>query len=103
MFSELTKSIHQNLLHICCTRDFRLQSFHRFSYVSVSRGKYDTQIYTDSKNKLARGLSRNQLRPTAIQTEEQSEVGQREESKAAHRRAHEQEQEQAQGIGLGGA
>jgi hypothetical protein len=73
----------------------------RFAYVSVSRGRYDAQIYTDSKNEVARGLSRDPSRPTAIQTEEQPRVGQREESKTAHKRAREHEHEQAHGIGLG--
>ena len=75
----------------------------RFAYVSVSRGKYDAQIYTDIKNEVARGLSRDLARPTAIHTEGLTEVGQSEESKVAHRRAHEEEHEQAHGIGLGGA
>jgi ATP-dependent exoDNAse (exonuclease V) alpha subunit len=41
----------------------------RFAYVSVSRGQYGAQIYTDNRSKLARGLSRDLLRPTAIQAD----------------------------------
>ena len=90
------------LIHVDADKSETLVN-QRFAYVSVSRGKYDAQIYTDSKNEVARSLSRDLARPTAIQTEGQAEVGQSEESKAAHRRTHEQEHEQAQGIGLGGA
>ena len=71
----------------------------RFAYVSISRGQYDAQIYTDNKGELARDLSRDLERPTA--TEQESELGQREESKPAHEEAHEHEHEQGQGMGIG--
>jgi len=71
----------------------------RFAYVSISRGQYDAQIYTDNKGELARDLSRDLERPTA--TEQESELGQKEESKPAHKEAHEHEHEQGQGIGIG--
>ena len=65
----------------------------------MSRGQYDAQIYTNDRSELSCNLSRDLERPTATQAEEQSEVGQRVESKPAHTGAHENEQEQAHGMG----
>ncbi len=42
----------------------------RMAYVSVSRGQYDAQIYTNDKSELARDLSRDVSQRTAIQSQE---------------------------------
>jgi ATP-dependent exoDNAse (exonuclease V) alpha subunit len=38
----------------------------RFAYVSVSRGQYDAEIYTNDKRELGRDLSRDVTQHTAI-------------------------------------
>jgi hypothetical protein len=43
----------------------------RFAYVSVSRGQYDAQIYTNDRGELARDLSRDLTQRTAIDGQEQ--------------------------------
>jgi conjugative relaxase-like TrwC/TraI family protein len=43
----------------------------RFAYVSVSRGQYDAQIYTNDRSELARDLSRDLTQRTAIPGREQ--------------------------------
>jgi len=43
----------------------------RFAYVSVSRGQYDAEIYTNNKNQLWRDLSRDVTQRTAIQSQGQ--------------------------------
>jgi ATP-dependent exoDNAse (exonuclease V) alpha subunit len=69
------------LIHVD-TEKSELLVNNRFAYVSISRGRYDAQIYTDNKNELARDLSRDLARPTATQAEEQPGVGQGVESKS---------------------
>jgi ATP-dependent exoDNAse (exonuclease V) alpha subunit len=44
----------------------------RFAYVSVSRGQYDAQIYTNERGGLARSLSRENSQPTAICAEDRN-------------------------------
>ena len=39
----------------------------RLAYVAVSRGRYDAQIYTDDKGKLARTLDRNVSHRSALE------------------------------------
>ena len=74
----------------------------RFAYVSVSRGQYDAQIYTDNRSELARDLGRDLLRPTATDAEQVQDSGQMNESRLRlGGKSHEPEQEQAHGIGLG--
>ena len=72
----------------------------RFAYVSVSRGQYDAQIYTDNRSELARDLSRDLSRPTATEPEQREDSGQAIESGIGGK-SQEPEQEQAHGIGLG--
>lgn len=72
----------------------------RFAYVSVSRGQYDAQIYTDNRSELARDLGRDLLRPTATDAEQVQDSGQMNESRLGGK-SHEPEQEQAHGIALG--
>jgi hypothetical protein len=86
------------LIHVD-TEKSELLVNNRFAYVSISRGQYDAQIYTDNKGELARDLSRDLERPTA--TQQEPELGQRVESKAAHQEPGENEQQQGHGIGLG--
>jgi ATP-dependent exoDNAse (exonuclease V) alpha subunit len=43
----------------------------RFAYVSVSRGQYDAQIYTNDRDGLARSLSRENSQRTATEAPEQ--------------------------------
>jgi hypothetical protein len=43
----------------------------RFAYVSVSRGQYDAQIYTNLGSELARDLSRDVSQRTATESQEQ--------------------------------
>jgi ATP-dependent exoDNAse (exonuclease V) alpha subunit len=69
------------LIHVD-TEKSELLVNNRFAYVSISRGRYDAQIYTDNKNELARDLSHDLARPTATQAEEQPGVGQGVESKS---------------------
>jgi len=88
------------LIHVD-TEKSELLVNNRFAYVSISRGQYEAQIYTDNKNELARDLSPDLARPTTTQAEEQPGVGQGVESKSTHKEPHEHEQEQALGIGFG--
>ncbi len=73
----------------------------RFAYVSLSRGQYDAQIYTNDRSELARDLSRDLERPTATQAEENSHVRQKGVSKLARRETPENERGNQHGIGLG--
>src|SRR5208337_2169847 len=43
----------------------------RFAYVSVSRGQYDAQIYTNDASQLSRSLSRDSSQRTATEVEQQ--------------------------------
>jgi hypothetical protein len=40
----------------------------RLAYVSVSRGRYDAQIYTNDADRLGEGLSRDVSKESAIET-----------------------------------
>jgi conjugative relaxase-like TrwC/TraI family protein len=72
----------------------------RFAYVSVSRGQYDAQIYTDNRSELARDLSRDLSRPTATEAEQRQDSGEMIKPRIDGK-GREPEQEQAHGIGLG--
>jgi len=58
------------LIHVD-TEKSELLVNNRFAYVSVSRGQYDAQIYTNDRSELARDLSRDLTQRTAIQNQEQ--------------------------------
>jgi ATP-dependent exoDNAse (exonuclease V) alpha subunit len=74
----------------------------RFAYVSVSRGQYDAQIYTNDRSELGRNLSRDNSQRTATQTQhEQQSVPTIEPPSARSSRPAEQEQGHSLGIGLG--
>jgi ATP-dependent exoDNAse (exonuclease V) alpha subunit len=68
----------------------------RMAYVSVSRGQYDAQIYTNNRSELASDLSRDVSQRTAIQTQEPEPIAQKSEPVATN---HEQQHDQAHGIG----
>ena len=53
------------LIHVDTEKSEQLVN-NRFAYVSVSRGQYDAQIYTNDRSELARDLSRDVSQRTAI-------------------------------------
>ena len=71
----------------------------RMAYVSVSRGQYDAQIYTNDKSELARDLSRDVSQRTAIPGQEQEPAAQKIEPVAAQQTAQVQEHDQSHSIG----
>ncbi len=56
------------LIHVDSGRGEQLLNS-RMAYVSVSRGRFDAQIYTNDKNEIAHDLSRETSKRTAIQQE----------------------------------
>ncbi len=71
----------------------------RMAYVSVSRGQYDAEIYTNDKSELGRDLSRDVSQRTATTSQEQKPAGQMIEPVAAQQEAHVQEPGPAHSIG----
>jgi len=59
----------------------------RLAYVSVSRGRYDAQIYTNDAEKLGEQLSRNVSKSSAMETDH--EIGRREQGPAIGDAQHE--------------
>ena len=73
----------------------------RFAYVSVSRGQYDAQIYTNDRSELALSLSRDNSHRTATEVQqEQQAVPKIEPASPRSERPAEQEQDHSLGIGL---
>jgi hypothetical protein len=70
------------------------------AYVSVSRGQYDAQIYTNNRSELARDLSRDVSQSTAI-GQEMDPAAQKIEPGATQQEAHQPEHDQAHSIGHG--
>ena len=70
----------------------------RFAYVSVSRGQYDAQIYTNDRSELARDLSRDLTQRTAIPGQQQEPTAQKVEPVAVQQSAQAQENDQARSI-----
>jgi conjugative relaxase-like TrwC/TraI family protein len=89
------------LIHVD-TEKSELLVNNRFAYVSVSRGQYDAQIYTDNRDELARDLARDLSQSTAIEPQEQRS-GQAKESSYPRHEHLEQQHEHSQGMGLGSA
>src|ERR1700722_3611958 len=73
----------------------------RFAYVSVSRGQYDAQIYTNDSSELARNLSRDNSQRTATETQqEQQSAPEVEPASARSGRPAQEEQGHSLGIGI---
>jgi len=72
----------------------------RFVYVSVSRGQYDAQIYTNDSSELARNLSRDNSQRTATETQQQQQSAPEVEPASA-RSGRPPEEEQGHGLGIG--
>jgi|SRR5208282_270327 len=73
----------------------------RLAYVSVSRGRYDAQIYTNDAGKLGEDLSRDVSKQSALETEH--EVGGQDQGHATENAAHESASEShvhGQGYGM---
>ena len=87
------------LIHVDTEKGEQLVN-NRMAYVSVSRGQYDAQIYTNNRSELARDLSRDVSQSTAIGHEMDPAV-QRIEPGAAQQEAHRPEHDQAHSIGHG--
>jgi len=71
----------------------------RMAYVSVSRGQYDAQIYTNNRSELASDLSRDVSQRTAIPVQEQEPAAQKIEPLAAQQTARVQEHDQSHSSG----
>ena len=73
----------------------------RFAYVSVSRGQYDAQIYTNDRSEVARNLSRDNSQRTATEVQEKRPTNPTTEPVSVRGgRPAEEEQGQSLGIGL---
>jgi conjugative relaxase-like TrwC/TraI family protein len=70
----------------------------RMAYVSVSRGQYDAQIYTNNRSKLARDLSRDVSQSTAT-GQEMDPAAHKIEPGAAPQESQQTEHDQAHSIG----
>lgn len=73
----------------------------RFAYVSISRGQYDVQIYTNDRSELGRNLSRELSRRTATEGREQEPAARKVEPTSARQEIGKQKQGHAHGIGFG--
>ena len=72
----------------------------RFAYVSVSRGQYDANIYTNDASRLSRSLSRDSSQRTATEVEQQRSVPNTEPISSPGVRSSEEKQGHNLGIGL---
>ena len=73
----------------------------RLAYVSVSRGRYDAQIYTNDAGKLGEELSRDVSKQSAMETEH--EMGGRDQGNAAENTEHQsvsESHDHGQGYGM---
>lgn len=71
----------------------------RMAYVSVSRGQYDAEIYTNDKSELARDLSRDVSQSTAMPGQEQEPTALKIEPVVTQQPTQAQEHDQAHSIG----
>ena len=83
------------LIHVDTEKSAQLVNS-RLAYVSVSRGQYDAQIYTNDRSELARDLSRYVSQRTATEVQEQDP-----EAVSARQEAHQGEQMQAHVLEIG--
>ena len=88
------------LIHVDTEKSEQLVNS-RFAYVSVSRGQYDAQIYTNDRSELARDLSRDVSQRTATESQEQEPAGGKMETGSARHEEPKEEQAQAQGLEIG--
>jgi len=72
----------------------------RFAYVSVSRGQYDAQIYTNDSSELAGNLSRDNSQRTATETHQQQQSAPEVEPASA-RSGRPAEEERGHSLGIG--
>jgi conjugative relaxase-like TrwC/TraI family protein len=72
----------------------------RFAYVSVSRGQYDAQIYTNDRSELARNLSRDNSQRTATETQQEQQSAPKID-RPSSRDGLPAEQEQGHSLGMG--
>jgi hypothetical protein len=99
-YSSQGQTAERVLVHVDTDKGELLVN-NRFAYVSVSRGQYDAQIYTNDRNELALNLSRDNSQRTATEIQqEQQAVPKIEPASAPSGRPAEQEQSQSLGIGL---
>ncbi len=73
----------------------------RLAYVSVSRGRYDAQIYTNDAEKLGEALSRDASKQSALETEH--EIGGRDQGHAIENAEHHsvtESSDHGQGYGM---
>jgi conjugative relaxase-like TrwC/TraI family protein len=87
------------LIHVD-TEKSELLVNNRFAYVSVSRGQYDAQIYTNDRSELARNLSRESSQRTATEVEQQPAVAKTAPVSMRGVRPSGEEQGHSLGIGL---
>src|SRR5579863_4524831 len=72
----------------------------RFAYVSVSRGQYDAQIYTNDSSELARNLGRDNSQSTATETQQEQQSAPKSDLPSV-RSGRPAEEEQGHGLGIG--
>ena len=73
----------------------------RLAYVSVSRGRYDAQVYTNDAEKLGEGLSRDVSKQSALEVGH--EMGARDQSHTIETAEHQsvsESHEHGQGYGI---
>jgi len=88
------------LIHVD-TEKSELLINNRFAYVSVSRGQYDAQIYTNDRSELARDLSRDLTQPTAIAGKEHEPAALKIETATEQQTTKGPEQDETHSIGHG--
>jgi len=88
------------LIHVDTAKGEQLVNC-RFAYVSISRGQYDVQIYTDDRSELARDLSRELSRRTATEGQEKQPTAQKVGPASPRYGMREQEQRLTHRIGFG--
>ena len=69
----------------------------RFAYVSVSRGQYDAQIYTNDRSELGRNLGRDNSQRTATETQQEQQSAPKIE-RGSTRSGHPAEEEQGNSL-----
>ncbi len=74
--SSQGQTANRVLIHVDTNKSELLVN-NRFAYVSVSRGQYDAQIYTNDKSELGHDLSRDVSQRTATGSKEQELVAQK--------------------------